>query len=237
MPGSIRLFVTSPLQAGAELLLERRQTHYLAHVMRRRAGDEVVVFNGRNGEWQARIVTLAPDGGGLAVEQRLRPQVDEPDLWLAFAILKRAATEMLVQKATELGVARLLPVVTEHTVASTGNRERLLAIATEASEQCGRLNRPMIAEPTSLPALLERWPEDRPLFAAVTKRGPPPPPPMRSAAGLLVGPEGDFAEGELDLLALSPFVRPVSLGPRILRAETAAIVGLALLAVPAERAE
>lgn len=237
MPGSIRLFVTAALQAGAELPLERGQTHYLAHVMRRRAGDEVMLFNGRDGEWQARITTLAPGGGKVAVEQCLRPQMAEPDLWLAFAILKRTATELLVQKATELGVARLLPVVTERSAASTPNPERLLAIATEASEQCGRLSRPIIAEPASLATLLECWPEDRPLFAAVTRRTLPPPRPMRAAAGLLVGPEGDFADRELDLLALSPFVRPVSFGPRILRAETAATVGLALLAVPVDTAE
>jgi 16S rRNA (uracil1498-N3)-methyltransferase len=229
MPGSIRLFVTPPLDPGGELLLDRSQAHYLDAVMRRRAGDEVVLFNGRDGEWVARITSLSAKGGRLALERQRRAQVAELGPWLAFAVLKRAATEFLVQKATELGVERLLPFAAERSVPTLANAARLAAIATEAAEQSERLTLPAIATPVSLAALLAAWPATRPLFAAIERRTAPPPPAGASPAGLLIGPEGGFAEGELDLLARTPFVRPVSLGPRLLRAETAGIVGLALL--------
>ena len=232
MSGSIRLHVASALAPGTELEVAAGQAHYLAAVMRLAVGETVRLFNGVDGEWQARIRALRRDRARLAVERQVRPQTPEPDLWLAFALLKRDATDLLVQKATELGAARLQPVLTAHTNAVRVNGERLAAIAIEAAEQCERLTVPRLAAPQRLGALLEGWPAERPLFAALERAAAPPLRACPGPAGLLTGPEGGFAPGELDELACHPFVKPVSLGPRILRAETAAIVGLALLQAP-----
>ncbi len=232
MPGSIRLFVTGPLTAGREALLDRQEAHYLRHVMRQRIGAAIVLFNGRDGAWQARITALGPRGGGALPVEQLCGQKPEPGPWLAFAHLKRPASELVVQKATELGVERLLPVRTERSLAAAPNVARLAAIAKEAAEQSERLTCPEIAPAVHLPDLIAAWPAARRLFAAIERRSLPFPK-GGSPCGLLVGPEGGFTEGELDLLARTPFVRPVSLGPRILRAETAAIAGLALIAAPA----
>jgi len=232
MSGSIRLYVESALAAGAELEATAGQAHYLATVMRSAVGETVRVFNGRDGEWEARIRALRRDRARLVVERQLRPQIAEPDLWLAFALLKRDATDLLVQKATELGAALLLPVFTAHTNAVRIKPERLAAIATEAAEQCERLAVPRLVAPQRLADLLAAWPPVRPLFAALERTAAPPLAPHAGPAGLLIGPEGGFAPAELDELARHPFVKPVSLGPRILRAETAAIVGLALLQAP-----
>ena len=233
MTGSIRLRVTSPLDEGAELDATPGQAHYLGTVMRRAAGETLRLFNGCDGEWQARIIALRRDRARLAVERQLRPQSAEPDLWLAFAVLKRDATDLVVQKATELGASALLPVLTARTNAARVNAERLTAIATEAAEQCERLTVPRLGAPQRLPDLLAGWPAGRPLFAAVERAAAAPPlAPHPGPAGLLVGPEGGFSPGELDELARHAFVKGVSLGPRILRAETAAIVGLALLQAP-----
>ncbi|HWA80965.1 MAG TPA: 16S rRNA (uracil(1498)-N(3))-methyltransferase [Acetobacteraceae bacterium] len=236
MRGSIRLFVSVPLAPGEAPLLDPAQAHYLGVVMRRRTGDEVVLFNGSDGEFLARIDALSARGGQLVVERRLRPQSAEPGPWLAFALIKRAAVEFLVQKATELGAERLLPFRADRSVAVLPSPARLVAIATEAAEQSERMTRPEIAPPGALADLLAAWPADRPLFAAIERRAAPPLRPSGRQAGLLVGPEGGFTDRELDLLARSPFVRAVSLGPRILRAETAAIAGLALLAAPTGQA-
>jgi 16S rRNA (uracil1498-N3)-methyltransferase len=217
---------------GAELDVTPGQAHYLAVVMRRAIGDPVRLFNGRDGEWEGRILALKRDRVRLAVERQLRAQAAEPDLWLAFAPLKRDATELAVQKATELGVAVLLPVLTARTNAARVNTGRLAAIATEAAEQCERLTVPRIAAPQRLTHLLASWPSGRPLYVALERAVAPPLPRANGPAGLLVGPEGGFAPAELDELHGHPFVRQVSLGPRILRAETAAIVGLALLQAP-----
>jgi 16S rRNA (uracil1498-N3)-methyltransferase len=232
MPGSIRLFVTPPLAEGAEVAAAPAQAHYLAHVMRRGAGDPIVLFNGRDGEFAARIVALRGDRALLAVEQMLRPQAPEADLWLAFAPLKRDATDLLVQKATELGASALLPVATARTNTGRINAERLAAIATEAAEQSERLTVPHIAALTDLHTMLRDWPADRRLVVAVERAGAPRPGAAPGPAGLLVGPEGGFTERELDVLGAHPFVVAASLGPLILRAETAAIVGLALLQAP-----
>ena len=208
------------------------QTHHLGTVLRRGAGDAVRLFNGTDGEWAARIASLRRDRCEIAVGARLRPPAAEPDRWLAFALLKRDATDLVVEKATELGIAALLPVLTERTQAARVNLDRLAAIATAAAEQCERLTVPRIAAPVTLPALLAAWPAGRELVAALERQGAPllrresgPPPPV----GLLIGPEGGFSAAELDLLRRRAFVVPVGLGARILRAETAAIVGLALL--------
>ena len=229
MHASIRLFVSAPLAEGGGVEVSAGQAHYLGAVMRRAIGDLVRLFNGRDGEWACRIESLRKDRVRFAVLHRTRPQIPETDLWLAFAPLKRDATDLVVQKATELGASRLLPVLTARTNAARVNEQRLVAIAIEAAEQCERLTVPSIVAPLSLGALLAGWPADRPLFAAIERAHASPLAPVRTPAGLLVGPEGGFTSAELDGLAARAFVRVASLGPRILRAETAAIVGLALL--------
>ena len=232
MSGSIRLYLPAPLREGAELAATPAQAHYLGHVMRRAAGDTVRVFNGADGEWEARIAALRRDRATLRAERQARPQDAGPDLWLLFAPLKRDATDLVVEKATELGVSAILPVLTERTNTARINRERLLAIATEAAEQCERLTLPRIDEPARLSALLAAWPVGRSLVAAMERAEAPGVRPARGPAALLVGPEGGFTEPELDSLRRHPLVLPASLGPRILRAETAVIVGLALLQAP-----
>jgi 16S rRNA (uracil1498-N3)-methyltransferase len=207
--------------------------------MRRGPGDAVDLFNGRDGEFAARIETVRRDRANLRVDQQLRPQAPEPDLWLVFALLKRDATDLVVQKATELGVAALLPVITERSNTHRVNEARLLSIAIEAAEQSERLTVPRLRPPQSLDALLSDWPPDRRLFVAIERSTAPQLTPQLSqpqlgtssygSAALLVGPEGGFAPAELDAMRAHPFVTPVSLGPRILRAETACIAGLALL--------
>jgi 16S rRNA (uracil1498-N3)-methyltransferase len=232
MPGSIRLFVTAPLAAGAEIAATAAQAHHLGAVMRRAVGDPVILFNGTDGEWTARIIALRRGAASFAVNGNLRPQAPEPDLWLAFALLKRDATDLVVQKATELGVAALHPVLTARTNAQRVNLARLHAIATEAAEQSERLTVPAIHEPRPLAVLLQSWPVDRRLVVAAERTQAPPIVPTREPAALLVGPEGGFAPAELDALRRHPLVTLMSLGPRILRAETAAIAGLARLQGP-----
>ena len=229
MSGAIRLFVGAGLAPGTTVLLSAAQAHYLAHVMRRAPGDSLVLFNGRDGEWAARLGPARRDGASCEVVGALRAQADEPDAWLLFAPLKRDATELVVEKATELGVAEIRPVLTVRTNARALNLDRLGAIATEAAEQCERLTVPRILPPRPLFALLADWPEDRRLVVAAERRDVPPVPATRGKVALLVGPEGGFAPDELDVLGRTPFIVTASLGPRILRAETAAIAGLALL--------
>ena len=224
-----RLFVADDLAITAPISLTPAQTQYLARVMRRGLGDAVRLFNGRDGEMLARLTDITRNSALCVPEVLLRPQEPEPDLWLAFAPLKREATEMVVEKATELGATRLIPVLTARGVSQRINAERWQAIAIEAAEQSERLSLPDIAEPVKLPALLASWPVDRPLFAAIERTSASPITAQAGPAGLLIGPEGGFAPDELEFMRRHPFVIPASLGPRILRAETAAIVGLALL--------
>lgn len=229
MVPSIRLFTAAPLREGANVDATPAQAHYLGTVMRRGVGDTLRLFNGVDGEFAARIATLKRERATFVTGDKLRSQAPEGDLWLAFALLKRDATDLVAQKATELGVARLLPVITARTNAARVNADRLAAIATEAAEQCERLTVPRIDPPCTLPELLAAWPPDRPLVAAIERESAPPIRPARGPAGLLIGPEGGFNPVELDALRRQPFFVPATLGPRILRAETAAIVGLALL--------
>ena len=229
MPGSIRLFLPVPLVAGETVAASAAQAHYLATVMRRSAGDPLHLFNGRDGEFAARIETIRRDRAILRVDQQLRAQALEPDLWLVFALLKRDATDLVVRTATELGAAELHPVITEHSNTHRMNAERLTAIAIEAAEQCERLTVPRLHPPRPLAALLANWPANRRLIAAVERGDAPPVMPAPGPQALLVGPEGGFAPAELEALRAHPFVTPVTLGPRILRADTACIAGLALL--------
>ncbi|MEJ0018639.1 MAG: 16S rRNA (uracil(1498)-N(3))-methyltransferase [Acetobacteraceae bacterium] len=229
MPGSIRLFLPAPLADGARVAATPAQAHYLANVMRRRVGDPVLLFNGQDGEFAGHIDALRRDRVDLLVGARTRVQAPEPDLWLVFALLKRDATDLVVQKATELGAAALWPVLTERGNTHRMNAERLGAIAIEAAEQAERLTIPVLHPPRPLHDLLADWPAERPLFAAVERSDAPGLRPATGPAALLVGPEGGFTATELDAMRTRPFVTPVSLGPRILRAETASIAGLALL--------
>lgn len=226
-----RLYVDADLAAGSPLWVTEQQAHYLLTVMRLAAGAEVALFNGRHGEWRAEISETGKKKACLTPVAQLRPQAAEPDLWLLFAAVKRDRIDLIVEKATELGVFVLQPVFTERTVISRVNEDRLAAIAMEAAEQCERLTVPELRSPLSLQAALAKWPEGRillmmdesgkgkPIAEALAELPPGP-------AALLVGPEGGFAKTELDALSRLPFAVRVGLGPRILRADTAVIAAL-----------
>lgn len=227
----LRLFVTAPLAPGATVPLAPEQSHYLLNVMRQTVGDNVAVFNGKDGEWRAAIAEAGRKSALLRVEALLRPQAGEPDLWLVFAPVKRQRVDFIVEKATELGVSALLPVWTINTQTQRVKDERLTAIAREAAEQCRRLSVPEVAQPCALDALLAGWPKERVLLLLDEKgQGRPiaevlaalPPGP----AAFLVGPEGGFTETELDALRGASFAVGIGLGPRILRAETAVVAAL-----------
>jgi 16S rRNA (uracil1498-N3)-methyltransferase len=230
---NIRLYLTDDLTAGAAAALDAKQAHYLRSVMRLGAGDEVRVFNGRDGEWRGRIEDLRKKGGALALVKQTRPQERGPDLWLAFAPAKRGTPELVARAATELGVSALQPVTTRRTVVGRVNTERLRANAVEAAEQCGRLTVPAVLKPIALDTLLANWPTDRRLMLCDETGGGQPVAAALSAQdraapwAVLVGPEGGFDPSELDVLGKQPIVTRVGLGPRILRAETAAIAALA----------
>jgi 16S rRNA (uracil1498-N3)-methyltransferase len=225
----IRLHVEAPLAAGATIEATEGQAHYLGSVMRRAVGDGVRLFNGSDGEWACTIASLSRGKATLAAETLVRPQSADADLWLVFAVLKRDTTDLLVQKATELGVSALLPVFTERTNASRVNLDRLRSIAIEAAEQSERMTVPALHPVRQLHDSLAEWPADRPLFVALERADAHALTPWSAPAGLLIGPEGGFGPRDLTVLDRCRLVRPVSLGPRILRAETAAVVGLALL--------
>lgn len=232
----IRLFVEAPLAAGAELALSREQAHYLFSVMRLGPGARVALFNGRDGEWLAEVAEAGRRGGTLACREALRAQGAPPDLWLAFAPVKKARTDFIVEKATELGCRRIVPVLTRHTQAERVKTGRLRAHAVEAAEQSGRLSVPEVAEPASLTAFLdaleEATPERRLMFCDETGAGRPALAALSGTAAdrwaVLVGPEGGFDASERARLAAHPGAVAVSLGARVLRADTAAVAALAL---------
>ena len=223
-----RLFVRTGLGHGLSVELDPRQANYLGNVMRLGVGAELLVFDGESGEWLARIADASKKRMALVVQERTREPEALPDAWLAFAPVKRAQTDWLVEKATELGVARLLPTMTERTVAERVKLERLEAISIEAAEQCGRTRLPQIAEPVSLRQLLADRNEARRLYFADEGGGEPVANAFEAGpATMLVGPEGGFTDNERALIRAAPNAVPVSLGPRILRAETAALAVLA----------
>ena len=223
-----RLFVRTSLAEGATVELDARQANYLGNVMRLGTAAELLVFDGRSGEWLARIAEAAKKRMTLMVERRTREPEAIPDIWLAFAPVKRTQTDWLVEKATELGAARLLPVMTQRTVAERVKLERLQAIAVEAAEQCGRTMLPEIDEPVSLKQLLaEREPGRRLYFADESGGDPAAKTFAPGPAMILVGPEGGFTDQEREAIRAAPNVAAISLGPRILRAETAALAALA----------
>lgn len=229
---TIRLYIAQTLHEGAAIVASPAQAHYLGAVMRRAAGDEIRLFNGTDGEWEARIVGQARGSARLEAQRLVRPQTAESDLWLLFAPLKRDATDLVVQKATELGVSILQPVTTERTNAGRVNADRMAAIAIEAAQQSERLTVPAVKPLAPLEQVLSDWQVDRPLFVAIERDSLPPVPAVNGPGALLIGPEGGLGPRDRRLLDQCPAVRPISLGPRILRAETAAIVALALLQRP-----
>lgn len=229
----IRLYVTSALAAGASVALDRDQARYLFSVMRLGPGDDVLLFNGVDGEWRARVAEVGKKAGALEAVEQSKPQTSPPDLWLMFAPIKKARTDFIAEKAAEMGVRRVLPVFTRHTNSERVNEARLAAHCVEAAEQCGLVSVPEVAAPQTLEAALTDWPADRRLMfcdetashgAAVEALG---------AAGgakwaILIGPEGGFAPEEVSILRSLDYATPVSLGPRILRADTAAVAALTL---------
>ena len=223
-----RLFVRSPLSDGALVELDSKQANYLGNVMRMGEGGELLLFDGNSGEWLARITKAAKKRMTLEVVSRTREPETIPDVWLAFAPVKRSATDWLVEKATELGVARLIPVMTQRTVAERVKIERLEAIAIEAAEQCGRTRLPDIEEPMPLKHLLEHGNTARTLYFADEAGGEWPPDAFTAGAcTILIGPEGGFTDEERAMIRAAPNTVAISLGPRILRAETAALAALA----------
>lgn len=224
-----RLFVRMPLGEDARVELDAAQANYLGNVLRLREGAELLTFDGKSGEWLARIAEIGKKRMTLTVERRTREPEAIPDVWLAFAPVKRTQTDWLVEKATELGVARLLPVMTQRTVAERVKLERLEAIAIEAAEQCGRTRLPEISEAVGLKALLDGRDQARTLYFADENGGDPARTAFKPGESLiLTGPEGGFTEEERALVRAAPNSVPISLGPRILRAETAALAALAV---------
>jgi 16S rRNA (uracil1498-N3)-methyltransferase len=222
-----RLFVRSALGESAAVELDAGQANYLGNVMRLKEGAAVLIFDGASGEWLARIAAVGKKHMTLAVEQRMREPETIPDVWLAFAPVKRAQTDWLVEKATELGVARLRPVSTQRTVAERVRGDRMESIVIEAAEQCGRTVLPEIDDLQPLATLLERPSPDRTLYFADEAGGEPAAAAFQSGPALiLTGPEGGFTDGEREAIRAAASVVPISLGPRILRAETAALAAL-----------
>ncbi len=227
-----RLHVASSL-AVATLELDAARAHYLRHVLRLETGAQIAVFNAGDGEFAARIESFGKGRCTLALGAQRRVAQAEPDLWLCFAPIKRARLDFMIEKATELGVSRLIPVFTQHIAVERVNAERLTAIAIEAAEQCERLSVPEVDAPTDFARLLAGWPVERLLITGDESGGGNPIATelagTRGPYAVLIGPEGGFARGELDALARHGFVRRVGLGPRILRADTAALAALAVL--------
>jgi 16S rRNA (uracil1498-N3)-methyltransferase len=221
-----RLFVEAPLGGGARVELDAAQANYLGNVLRMKEGAELLVFDGASGEWLARIAEAGRKRMALNVERRTREAETIPDVWLAFAPVKRARIDWLVEKATELGAARLIPVTTQRTVVERLNLDRLRAHIIEAAEQCGRTILPELAEPLPLAQFLRDG--TRALYFADESGGEPAASAfLPGAATILTGPEGGFSDDERTAIRAAPNAIAISLGPRILRAETAALAALA----------
>ncbi len=227
----IRLYVPEAFTPGVPLVLEGNPAHYLSHVMRAQIDDAIAIFNGQDGEWLARIGSIGKKQLTIDPVSQIAPQENSPDLWLAFSPIK-AKTEFVVEKATELGVAKIITVITRYAVVRSVNHEKLVANAVEAAEQCGRHDVPDIENANDLAAFLGNWPKDRTLlYADESGGGDPVKEVLASLApgkyGILVGPEGGFSDEERRMLAIVPQVKPFSMGARILRADTASVAALA----------
>ncbi len=232
MSAKIRLYVEHPLGPGQSVELTRDQAHYLFGVMRLTVGGRVALFNGQDGEWLAEVLAASKRGGTLACVEQSKPLQLPPDLWLLFAPIKKARTDFIVEKAAEMGAARILPVQTEFTNSERIRQDRLQAHATEAAEQCGGTYVPEVTDLQRLDRVLNDWPEGRQLmFCDEVEVGSA----LRLAAtekdqpwAILIGPEGGFSEQERKRLTSLPYAHVVSLGPRILRADTAAVAAMTL---------
>ncbi len=246
MQAKIRLYVEQDLAGGQPVALTREQAHYLFGVMRLGPGDRVALFNGRDGEWQAEVADAGRKAGTLMCRARSAPLVLPPDLWLLFAPIKKARTDFIVEKAVEMGVRRIVPVQTEHTNSERLRQDRAQAHAVEAAEQCGAGFVPEVAALARLDRVLAGWPAERRLMFCdetaagssvrldgLATRTPQPDEAGRQAGSsgawaILIGPEGGFSADERNRLAAMPQSVTVSLGPRILRADTAAVAALTL---------
>ncbi|MBO9402999.1 16S rRNA (uracil(1498)-N(3))-methyltransferase [Shimia sp. R9_3] len=227
----VRLYVEQGLGEGQTIPLTKEQAHYLFGVMRMAVDDPVLLFNGRDGEWRCRVTVANKRNGELVCEAQTKPLQMPPDLWLCFAPIKKARTDFIVEKAAEMGAARIVPVNTDFTNSERIRQDRLQAHAVEAAEQCGGTYVPEVAELTKLERLLADWPDGRQLMfcdeaevgsakhLAASEGGP---------WAILIGPEGGFSEAEREKLKALPFAHVVSLGPRILRADTAAVAAMTL---------
>lgn len=229
-----RLFVEGGLSENGTVALSAQQSHYLAHVLRMREGGDVLVFNGRDGEWRAVIATVSKKAVTLSLRDQTRPQPAMPDLVYCFAPIKAGRLDYMVQKAVEMGAGVLQPVITQHTQMAKIGTDRLRANAIEAAEQCGVLAVPQVHEPVKLDRLLAEWDEDRALiFCDESAAGDNPVAALGRLKGrrlaLIVGPEGGFSEDERRQLHALDFVTAIPLGPRILRADTAAVAALAVI--------
>ena len=232
-----RLFISDQLDENATLSLGRDQSHYIANVMRIRVGEKISLFNGRDGEWSAAVTALAKRQVTLSVLEKTKAQSAEPDLWLVFAPIKKARLDFIAQKATELGVSHLVPVMTRRTIVDRVKTERMAANAIEAAEQCERMNVPTVDEAIKLEKLIAEWPSERKIMFCDEDLSGTPAHTALAACGnksnsgpwaILIGPEGGFDEKERDLIRKHPNCVTVSLGPRILRADTAAIAAISL---------
>lgn len=226
-----RLFIEAVLAEGVSVSIEGPQAHYLARVMRVNAGDAVMLCDDRTGEWLGRVVSADKRSVALAIERRTRAREAVPDLWLCAALLKKPAYDMVLEKACELGAARIVPVITHRCVADKLNPERARSILTEAAEQCARTALTALGETVKLDALLAGWPAERTLFFADENGGAPAAATFTAHTGpaaILTGPEGGFDDGERARIRAHPRAVPISLGPRILRGETASMAALAL---------
>jgi len=233
-PGGLtRLYIDASLAEAAALPLGESQSHLLAHVLRAKPGDGLRVFNGRDGEWRATVQGITKRSVTLQVEAQTRRQEGVPDLWLLLAPIKKTPLDYIVQKATELGVARIQPVLTRRTIVERVNLDRMRANAVEAAEQSGRLTVPEVEEPRDLAKLLPGWdPERRLMFCDEARDAPPAVAALATMEpgpwAILTGPEGGFEAVEREMIRTLKFVVPVSLGPRIMRADTAALAAITI---------
>jgi 16S rRNA (uracil1498-N3)-methyltransferase len=232
-----RLFTTEPLSEALELTLDKEQSHYLATVMRKRVDDEILIFNGQDGEFSATISDTNKRAVQLRIGTQTREQTNEPDVWIAFAPIKKARLDFIAQKATELGVSHMIPVMTRRTIVDRVKTDRMHANAIEAAEQCERLNIPTVGEPVKFETLMKDWPEDRMImFCDEDLSGKDAYTALRDAAAeaphhkwaIIIGPEGGFDDNERAAIKANPNTVTVSLGPRVLRADTAAMAAITL---------
>ena len=225
---TLRLFVENKLTSSVQVILNESQSHYLAHVMRVRLNDEVLLFNGTDGEWKSKVAGISKKSVVLDVIEQTRKQDKDSDVWLCFAPVKKDNTDLIVQKATELGVARLCPVITKRTITNKVNTDRMHLLAIEASEQSERLSVPKISDPQKLDVLLKNWDDTRTLYYLSERQDTKVVNEFSRKAAFLVGPEGGFDEDEIKKLSAFSCATPVHLGRRILRAETACVASLVI---------